>query len=252
VTIDGVWIDNRIHCKLTSHYNAVQVTITKRCTSRAQRTMCDDVCCCAVHACTGWNGPACSWWGEGRIGNWRGRRTDSCYGMVGGGCRFDTASSHNCTVHCTRAGILCTSAITHTSLLSLLQPPLVVAWLQSSNKGYSSRPYGSRTALPNRRLKTVLLCPWPLFSDWLQVRQSHITTDSLPSIRAMSQLYTLGADRTESTSSHKSSTVALPLSPRQPAVTWRLQDRYLATAVSASPTILALSPHVTTFRLLAQ
>jgi hypothetical protein len=21
---------------------------------------------CAVHACTGWNGPPCSWWGEGR------------------------------------------------------------------------------------------------------------------------------------------------------------------------------------------
>jgi hypothetical protein len=44
--------------------------------------------------------------------------------------------------------------ITHTSLLSLLQPPLVVTWLQSSNKGYSSHAYGSRTALPNCRLKT--------------------------------------------------------------------------------------------------
>jgi hypothetical protein len=46
---------------------------------------------CAAVPCTGWNGPACSWWGEGRIGNWRGRRTDSerdrlsaCYGIVGG------------------------------------------------------------------------------------------------------------------------------------------------------------------------
>jgi hypothetical protein len=55
----------------------------------------DDVCCCAVHACTGWTGPACSWWGEGRIGNWRGRRTDSewerqmiCLLRYGGGCRF--------------------------------------------------------------------------------------------------------------------------------------------------------------------
>jgi hypothetical protein len=37
---------------------------------------------------------------------------------------------------------------------------LGVAWLQSSMKGYSSRPCGSRTALPNRLLKTVLLCPW--------------------------------------------------------------------------------------------
>jgi hypothetical protein len=33
--------------------------------------------------------------------------------------------------------------------------------LQSSLKGYSSRPHSSRTALPNRCLKTVLLCPWP-------------------------------------------------------------------------------------------
>jgi hypothetical protein len=28
-----------------------------------------------------------------------------------GGCRFDTASSHTCTVHCTRAGIWCTSVL---------------------------------------------------------------------------------------------------------------------------------------------
>jgi hypothetical protein len=40
--------------------------------------------------------------------------------------------------------------ITHTSHLSLLQPPLFVTWLQSSNKGHSSPPYGSRTALHNR------------------------------------------------------------------------------------------------------
>jgi hypothetical protein len=33
--------------------------------------------------------------------------------------------------------------------------------LQSSLKGYSSRPHGSRTSLRNRSLKTVLLCPWP-------------------------------------------------------------------------------------------
>jgi hypothetical protein len=36
-----------------------------------------------------------------------------------------------------------------TSLLSLLQPLLDVAWLQSSNKGYSSRPCSLRTALTN-------------------------------------------------------------------------------------------------------
>jgi hypothetical protein len=90
----------------------------QRCTSRAQRTVCDYLCCCAVHTCTGWPGPACSWWGEGRIGNWRGRWTDSkwerqmiCLQRYGGGYRFDTSSSHACTMHCTRAGILCTSAL---------------------------------------------------------------------------------------------------------------------------------------------
>jgi hypothetical protein len=51
-------------------------------------------------------------------------------------------------------------SITHIRFLSLSQPPLVVAWLQSSNKGYSSHPYSSRTALSNRRLKTVMLCTW--------------------------------------------------------------------------------------------
>jgi hypothetical protein len=44
--------------------------------------------------------------------------------------------------------------IIHISFLSMLQTPLVVAWLQSSNKGYSSATYGSRTALPNRRIDT--------------------------------------------------------------------------------------------------
>jgi hypothetical protein len=48
----------------------------------------------------------------------------------------------------------------HTGLLSFLQPPLVVAWLQSSNKECPSRTRGSRSAIPNRLLKTVLLCPW--------------------------------------------------------------------------------------------
>jgi hypothetical protein len=36
--------------------------------------------------------------------------------------------------------------ITHTSLPSLLRPPLVVAWLQFSNNGYSSRPSSLQTA----------------------------------------------------------------------------------------------------------
>jgi hypothetical protein len=38
---------------------------------------------------------------------------------------------------------------------------LGIVKLQSSNKSYSSCPYGSWTALPNHNLKTVLLCPWP-------------------------------------------------------------------------------------------
>jgi hypothetical protein len=41
-------------------------TLSQRCTSRAQRTVCDDVCCCAVNACTGWNGLARHVAGEGR------------------------------------------------------------------------------------------------------------------------------------------------------------------------------------------
>jgi hypothetical protein len=48
------------------------------------------------------------------------------------------------------------TTVTYTSLLGLLQHPLLVAWLQSSNMGYSSRPYDSRTAFPNLRLKTIL------------------------------------------------------------------------------------------------
>jgi hypothetical protein len=68
--------------------------------------------------------------------------------------------------------------ITHTSLLSFLQPPLVVAWLQSSNKGYSSRTYGSRTALPHRRHETVY-CSAIGFIVRIQglQSQSHIMTD---------------------------------------------------------------------------
>jgi hypothetical protein len=46
--------------------------------------------------------------------------------------------------------------VTHTSLLSMLQPPLVVAQLQSPNKGYFWHPCSLRTALTNRRLETVL------------------------------------------------------------------------------------------------
>jgi hypothetical protein len=35
-------------------------------------------------------GPACSWWGEGCISNWRGRRSwDDLPATVWWGCRFD-------------------------------------------------------------------------------------------------------------------------------------------------------------------
>jgi hypothetical protein len=47
--------------------------------------------------------------------------------------------------------------VTHTSLLSLLQPPTVVARLQSSNKGYSCHSCSLGTALRNRPLNTSLL-----------------------------------------------------------------------------------------------
>jgi hypothetical protein len=57
-------------------------------------------------------------------------------------------------------------SIIHTSLLSLLESPLVVASSQSSNNGYNSCSHGSRTSLSNRRLKSVLLCCWPPSSDW--------------------------------------------------------------------------------------
>jgi hypothetical protein len=51
-----------------------------------------------------------------------------------------------------------------------LTTQLGVAWLQFSNKDYSSRPYCSRTALPDGRLKTA----WQ--------RQSYFTTGGLPPI----------------------------------------------------------------------
>jgi hypothetical protein len=89
--------------------------------------------------------------------------------------------------------------ITHISLFSLLQPRLDVAWLQSSNKGYSSRPCSLRTALTNRRLETVPLCPWPPrqgpgppFSDCLPA-------DPLLLSELLSALF-IWADPTENTS----------------------------------------------------
>jgi hypothetical protein len=51
-------------------------------------------------------------------------------------------------------------SISRTSLLSLLQSPLIVAWLQTSNKCYSSRSYGSKAALPNRWNHNVPFLTW--------------------------------------------------------------------------------------------
>jgi hypothetical protein len=96
--------------------SALRAEVHKPCTAHSVR-WCVLLCRARVQGMER-PGPACSWWGEGRIGNWRGRRTDSgwerqmiCLLRYGGGCRFDTFSSHTCTVHCTRAGILCTSAL---------------------------------------------------------------------------------------------------------------------------------------------
>jgi hypothetical protein len=80
---------------------------------------------------------------------------------------------HIITSNCNSAQI----SITRDNLLSLLQLPLVVAWLQSANKGCSSHLYGPRNAFPNRRLTTVVLYPWSPsqgaglpFSHWFEVR----------------------------------------------------------------------------------
>jgi hypothetical protein len=43
----------------------------------------------------------------------------------------------------------------------LLAGAYLATTLQSSLIGYSSRSYGSRTALPDLEVKTLLLCPWP-------------------------------------------------------------------------------------------
>jgi hypothetical protein len=52
---------------------------------------------------------------------------------------------------------------THASILNLLQPPLVVASLQASNKGYFLHPSGSRTApgLEIREYCSGDLLRWP-------------------------------------------------------------------------------------------
>jgi hypothetical protein len=64
--------------------------------------------------------------------------------------------------------------ITPTSLLSLLQPPLGVVWLQYFNKGYSSRPCSLRTAPTNRRLRPPTSCRLSLLAHTYS-RQSSVT-----------------------------------------------------------------------------
>jgi hypothetical protein len=80
-------------------------------------------------------------------------RTVSSVCCIFTGCRLVTASNTADP----------SASVFHGSGPHWLSPisQLDVAWIQSSNKGYSSRPYDSRTALPNRCLKTLLLCRWP-------------------------------------------------------------------------------------------
>jgi hypothetical protein len=62
-----------------------------------------------------------------------------------------------------------------------LASQLGVAWPQSSDKGYSSRPYGSRTALPTRRIRvkeSELLYDW-LFTANLGVKPLEAQDQSL-------------------------------------------------------------------------
>jgi hypothetical protein len=75
--------------------------------------------CAAVPCTRARDGTAGHVAGEGRVASaigGEGERTLNeremiCLLWCGGGCRFDTASWHTCTVHCTHAGILCTSDI---------------------------------------------------------------------------------------------------------------------------------------------
>jgi hypothetical protein len=169
---------------------------------------------------------------------------------------------------------------THNSLLSMLQPPLVVAWSQSSNKGYSSLPCSLRTALTNRRLKTVLLCPWPPrqgpgppFSDCLRTPNSlKVQTGSpyiafgrtphetlllsvtllmcltLCDVSHSSVTVCLTSGRVENTASRNSSIVALPWrrARRATAQKWIcLQSRYLAVDAFSSSSVPDLSSHAT-------
>jgi hypothetical protein len=161
----------------------------------------------------------------------------------------------------------------------LLQPTLVVAWLQFSNKGYFSRLCSLRTALTNRRLlKTVLLCLWPPrqgpgppFAGCLPADPLTVSELTLSSSRLI--LYNLWADPTEKISScsysvdvrdvfHCGVTVCLAsdrvenTAPSGTSViacatvatlTWHSQSRSLATAACAGATILAFSRHATIY-----
>lgn len=84
--------------------------------------------------------------------------------------------------------------ITCTCLLSLLQP---------SNKGYSSCPFSSRTALPNCRLKTHwhywrLDCCWSVPEQWFLVLSPTVLMTIFYSLMALGNLW---MDHTENTSS---------------------------------------------------
>jgi hypothetical protein len=82
-------------------------------------------------------------------------------------------------------------SIPHISLPSLLQPPLIVAWLQSSNKGYSLLQVGRSVRL----LLVSASAAIPGFS-LLEIHDQNIC-----SLLHMYVLYSLSADCTEDSSS---------------------------------------------------
>jgi hypothetical protein len=63
---NGSWNYARDSNHASPEYKSTAFVLDQRCTSRAQRTVCDEFYCCVVHACTGWNGQARHVAGEGR------------------------------------------------------------------------------------------------------------------------------------------------------------------------------------------
>jgi hypothetical protein len=134
---------------------------------------------------------ACRWWVKGRVGKWRGRRTDSewerqmiCLLQYGGGCRFHIASLHTCTVHCTREGILCTSALKHITYRFSHQTLMIhteigkdTMWVETRRESHFvdkllcarvASCYNSDRSRPCKQLRRSKSVIWKLltFRDW--------------------------------------------------------------------------------------